>query len=250
MRSLVHAELLKLRTTRMLYGNALLALVGVPLAVALAIQTAGHLGSTAQPSTPEGVRNVLSSASSGTLLLLVIGILLMTNEARHNTATATFLITPDRTKIVAAKLAAVTIVGLALAAAASALTLVIALPWLAAKNVDVHLFSREVGLSLLGSVGANTLYAVIGVGVGCLVRNQTAAITASFVWMMVVEGVLTGLRPGVGRWLPGGAANALTSTPTIHGGMLPMWAGALLLAAYGLVLAAAGTRFTLHKDIT
>lgn len=250
MTHLVRAELLKLRTTRMFYGNALLALLGVPLAVALAIQTAGHLGSTAPLHTPEGVRNVLSSASSGTLLLLVIGILLMTNEARHNTATATFLITPDRTKVIAGKLAATTTVGLALASAASALTLAIALPWLAAKDVDVDLLSSNVGLAVAGSIAANTLYAIIGVGLGCLVRNQTAAIAAALVWMMVVEGILIGLRPDIGRWLPGGAADALTSTPTAHGGMLPMWAGALLLATYGLVLAAAGTRFTLHQDIT
>lgn len=250
MRSLVHAELLKLRTTRMFYGNALLALLGVyprrrpghPDRRGPRLDRTAHhprrrpqrplLGLLGHPPAPRHRHPAHDQ------------------RGRHNTATATFLITPDRTKVVAAKLAAATVVGLALAAAASALTLIIALPWLAAKNVDVHLLSSDVGLALLGSVAANTLYAIIGVGLGCLIRIQTAAITASFVWMMVIEGVLTDLRPDVGRWLPGGAANALTSTPTAHDGMLPMWAGALLLAAYALVLATAGTRLTLHHDIT
>ena len=51
MKNLVHAELLKLRTTRSFYGNALAVLAFVPLFVAIAIQTAGGEG-VAPRSTP------------------------------------------------------------------------------------------------------------------------------------------------------------------------------------------------------
>ena len=44
MNSLIHAELLKLRTTRMIYGLALAALAFVPLSVAGAIISAGKSG--------------------------------------------------------------------------------------------------------------------------------------------------------------------------------------------------------------
>lgn len=48
----------------------------------------------------------------------------------------------------------------------------------------------------------------------------------------------------------GGAAGALTQTATPVGGLLPMWAGGLLFAAYGLAFAYAGARFTARQDIT
>jgi hypothetical protein len=56
--------------------------------------------------------------------------------------------------------------------------------------------------------------------------------------------------PDVGRWLPGGAASALSGVATANGGLLPMWGAALLLTVYGLAFAAAGTRLVLQRDIT
>ena len=89
----------------------------------------------------------------------------------------------------------------------------------------------------------------MGVGVGALLRNQTVAVTVALVWVLVVEGVLVGFAPAVGRWLPGGAGSALTGVATAKGGLLPMWGAALLLAGYGLVFAAAGTRLITRRDI-
>ena len=55
------------------------------------------------------------------------------------------------------------------------------------------------------------------------------------------RGLLAGLlrQPGLERWLPMGAASALTRPGD---GTLPMWAGALVFGVYGLVLALAGGR--------
>ena len=109
--------------------------------------------------------------------------------------------------------------------------------------------SGDVGFVLLGAMAATALYAMVGVGLGSLIRNQTAAVVVALVWVMVVEGLLVSFLPEVGRWLPGGAVAALTGVTTENGGLLPMWAGALLFAAYGLAFAAAGTRFVMRRDI-
>lgn len=250
MSALIRAELLKLRTTRMFWGNVAIALVGVPVSVALAMLTAGHEGSPIPTlDGGEGLRAVMSAASSGAVLVLVIGILVMAGEFRHDTATSTFLISPDRRRVVGAKLAAATLVGAGVGVAASLLTLAIALPWLGARHVEVNLASGDVGPVLLGAVAASALYAVVGVGVGAVMRNQTVAVTVALVWMMVVESIIVGFAPEIGRWLPGGANSALTATPTAEGGLLPMWGGALLLAGYGLAFAAVGARFVLRRDI-
>ena len=249
MMNLVHAELLKLRTTRMFYGNALAALAFVPLFVAIAIQTAGGEGRGAPLDTSEGLRNVLSTASSGSLMVLMVGIMVMAGEFRHGTATSTFLVTPDRRHVVGAKLIASTLVGAGLAIVASVLSLAVAVPWLTAKDVSVDLLSADVGLVLLGAIGATALYGLIGVGVGSLVRNQTAAVVGTLVWVLVVETSLVGFVPQVGRWFPGGATTALTGEAAPSGGLLPAWAGGLLLGAYGLGFAAAGLRFVVRRDV-
>jgi len=249
MNDLVRAELLKLRTTRMFYVSVFAALAFVPLSVATAILSAGTSGSPALASS-EGVGNVMSAASSGSFVILVFGILLMAGEFQHNTATATFLISPDRTTVVRAKLIASSLVGVALGLAFSALTLAIALPWLAAKGVHVNILSGDVGIVLLGGVAATALYALVGVGVGSLIRNQTAAVVVALVWVMVVEVLLVSLIPEVGRWLPGGAAAALSAAATANGGLLPTWGAGLLFAGYGLAFATAGARFVLRRDVT
>lgn len=250
MNHLVRAELLKLRSTRMLYLNVLGALAFVPLSVATAILSAGDPGAGPALTTSEGLRNVISAGSSGSLVILMLGVLVMAGEFRHNTATSTFLISPDRSQVVRAKLIAASIVGLVLALAASALTLVIALPWLARKDIDVDLLGGDVAPVLLGGIAATALYALVGVGIGAMVRNQTAAIAGAAVWVVIVEGLLVSFEPDVGRWLPGGAATALSGVATANGGLLPMWGAALLLTAYGLAFATAGTRFVLHRDVT
>jgi ABC-2 type transport system permease protein len=88
--------------------------------------------------------------------------------------------------------------------------------------------------------------------VGSLIRNQTAALLAALAWVLVIESLLVGFVPEVGKWIPGGAADALTGAANraASGGMLPMWAGALLFAGYGLVFAIGGTRFTIRRDIS
>ena len=52
----------------------------------------------------------------------------------------------------------------------------------------------------------------------------------------------------VSRWLPGGAAGAMSGAGT-YSNLLPIWAAALLFAGYGLAFAGVGTRFVLHRDI-
>ena len=115
-------------------------------------------------TAPTASARVMGSASSGAILLLVIGILMTAGEFRHGTATSTFLISPDRRRVIGAKLVAAALVGVVVALASVALTLAVALPWLAAEDVATSSYTSEAVAALLGSVGATVLGAVVGVG--------------------------------------------------------------------------------------
>jgi ABC-2 type transport system permease protein len=249
MNNLVQAEIAKLRSTRTVYGL---------LAGALAVTVLGVVGTILTANGPQGVpldtgagiRNVTGAGGAAAQFVLILGILGIAGEFRHGTISQTFLVTPDRGRVVAAKLVAFAAVGLAFAAVCSAVCLVVSLPWLAARNVPVSLFDIEVVRVLAGVFASGALYGMLGVAVGALIRHQVVAIVVALVWSSVVEGLIVGLLPDVGRWLPGGASAALNGQTIPGGDLLPMWAAALVLAGYGVLAASVGTRLTLQRDVT
>jgi ABC-2 type transport system permease protein len=248
---LVRAEFTKLTTTRLIYGLTAAMAAFAALTVATNIldrQGAPPLSAYSLPVLIAGPVTLLS----GTALLL--GILGMAGEFRHQTVTQTFLVTPDRGRVVAAKLVAYPLAGIALTLTILAFTAAVAAGWLAATGITPWLPDARLGWALghvlLGAVLAAGLCGLVGVGVAALVRNQVAALVGVAVWALVVEGLLMSLlniSSSLARWLPSAAAAALTNP---GGGHLSRLAGALLLAAYALALAAAGTRLVLRRDIT
>jgi ABC-2 type transport system permease protein len=247
MNTLIRAELLKLRTLRSFWWTVAATLAFVPVSIAISIH-----GGAASPAieTTEGFRNVMAAASSGAVLMLIIGILMMAGEFRHNTITSTLLITPDRKRMFGAKLAASGLVGVAVAIVASLLTLAVALPWLAQRNIDLGAHGTDILVVLAGGIAATALGALLGVGLGALMTNQTLAVTATLIWVLVVESLLGSFASGIARFFPGGAASAMSSVAPPIGDALPFWTAGLLFAGYALVVAEAGTRLVARRDIT
>jgi hypothetical protein len=246
---LVRAELTKLGTTRLLYGMAAAMAAFAVLTVVAGIAYAGREGNPAltADSLPMFVGLPVTLLSGAALLLGILG---MTGEFRHQTVTGTFLVTPDRGRVVAAKLVAYPLAGIALALSILAFTAAVATGWLAAKGITPSLLDARLGRVLLGAVLAAGLCGLVGVGVGALVRNQVAALVGVAVWVLLIEGLLMSLLnipSSMGKWLPSAAAAALTNP---GGAQLSRLAGTLLLASYGLALALAGTRLVVRRDIT
>jgi ABC-2 type transport system permease protein len=247
MKTLINAELLKLRTTRAFWAYMVSTLAFVPLTIALSMTA----GTDQHPlTTSEGIRGVFSAASSGYLMVMLLGITMSAGEFRHNTATPTFLISPNRRRVMAAKFVAGGLVGAALAAVSAILTVAIAWPWLHARDIDVSLFSADVRTPLLGALLSVALAAALGIGIGALINNQTVAVSVIVVWTAVIESLLTGFLPEIGRWLPQGAASALGGVITSEGGLLPFWIAAAVLISYAVAVAGAGTQLIARKDLT
>lgn len=252
MTELVRAELLKLRTIRSFWWTIGATIALVPVTVAITISSAGRSAGliAASLDSTEGFRNVIAASASGGILMVLIGIFAIAGEFRFNTVTATFLVTPDRHRVVRAKLIATTAVGVAVGVAASALSLAVALPWLSARHVSIGSHVADIAVVVCGGIAATALSGVVGVGIGALVVNQTLAVVATLLWMLFLENLLTNVKPGVGRWFPGGAVNALSGITPAHAGLLPPWGAALLLLGYAGALAVLGNRFVMQRDIT
>jgi ABC-2 type transport system permease protein len=244
---LVTAELLKLRTAR-----APLLVLAIGFAVVLAVlgSTLFNAGKVGAPSlgTTASMRQILVAPGVGALFVLVVGVLAASGEFRHHTATGVFLVTPRRTRVVAAKVVAMALLGAAFAVASTTAVLAITLPYLAAQGVAVSLAGPELVLVCLGILASLPVYGLLGVGIGTLVPNQVVAVVLPILWLLVVENLLPAY--GLGRivpWLPGGAASALARAE--QPGLLPMWAGGLLLLSYVAALVGAGARRLDRLDI-
>ena len=251
MTALVRAELRKLTTTRLWLGMLILglAMVGATTSAAIGFAEPGPLG----PDTAAGQRTIFAQATATLVVVGILGIIAVTGEFAHQTATPTFLATPRRGRVVVAKLVTYAVAGLGYAAACTVVLLAVALPWLAAKHVDIVLSGTDLARTL-GGVGIEVaLYAVLGVAVGCLMRNQIAAIVGFVVYIFVVGPILSGVEATskAAQYLPYQAGNALGRlTSSVDAAMLGQAAGGLVLLAWALAFAALGTQVAIRRDIT
>jgi hypothetical protein len=126
----------------------------------------------------------------------------------------------------------------------------IAVPWMQSSGVDFHVGGNAVRVAT-GLFLSTALYGGLGVSIGALIRNQTAAATVVLAWLLAVEGLIGDLLGGSAllRWFPAAAGRALVHFgPT--GDQLALPVAVTVFTAYVVVFAAAGARFTLRRDIT
>lgn len=250
---LVSGEIRKLFTTMLWLWMLLGAFALTALFMSFTIGFDGTEGNPSPPlSTAEGQRNLFSVASTASVFVLLLGIIAITGEFRHQTVTPTFLATPHRGRVVISKLVTYALAGIGYGVAVVLLAIAIALPWVSAKDIDISLSGNGIPGTLVGVVVGVAVYAVLGVGIGALIRNQIAAIVGSLVYLFIVEGFVANL-PTIRdyyKYFPGGANNALVGTEQQGLSLLEPWQGGLLLVAYGIVFATAGTWFAVRRDVS
>lgn len=246
MGTLIHIELYKLRTVRaplVLLGLSQLLIIGG--VSGLVISSATLRTATAAPSA-------LSHAGLASLFTLVLGIMAVAGEYRNRTITDTFLSTPRRSRAIAAKLVAYAVAGTAFAAVNAVTAVAATRIWWSIKGVPLDLGDTELLRTVAGCAAWNIAFAVIGVGVGALVRNLTAAVAAALAWIALVEGIVGQLVGDFSRWLPFSAGSALGDLPGRVSGLqpLPQLAGAAALAGYAALFALAAITTTVRRDVT
>jgi ABC-2 type transport system permease protein len=242
---LVGAEWLKLRTTRLLHGMVPVVVIISFAAVAGSVLATDRAG-IALDST-RGIRRVLPITGTGAVLMLIVGILISAGEYRHATAADTFLTTPERDRVVTAKLTIGAAVGIAVGVLTSVACVGIAALLYSTKGVAFPFGDGEVWTILAGTLVYTTLFAVLGVALGTLVRNQVLAIAGALAWIAIVEHVLVNIVPDIGKWLPAAAGLAIVRTPL--DGLLSPLGGAVVLLGYVVVFALTGIRFAVTRDV-
>ncbi len=262
MTRLIRTELLKLTTMRLTYGLLGIAAALTALFSLLENNRAGASGTGVPPiSTADGLRTVTTVTGFAMLLAAVLGSIMANGEFRHFTATQTYLATPRRARVLAAKTVVAVSIGSVFGLVAGIISSGIGLVFVLAHGDHVALSTGTLVAHLAGAVMGAALLAALGVAVGSLVRSQLATVIGIFVWAVIIESVIGGLYTSIRPYLPYTAATILAGAKLggaafgpahgLNGGApLPFAAAAALIAAIAVATALVASRTTLRRDIT
>jgi hypothetical protein len=184
------------------------------------------------------------------MLSAVAGILMFTSEAQHGTLAVILAARPARWVIVAAKTVTAAMVGVALGITG----MVAGFAGAAIGGVELgsgsHLATRALWALLY--IG---LAALVGLGVGMIVRHTAAAITGLLMWSFVVESLFAPILPeAVRHALPFSAgyrlldAGANFEPPVVIAHELARPEYALIFGGYALASLAIGTLMLHRRD--
>lgn len=240
MSALIQGELLKLRTTRTFLGF-LAAGVLLVLAFVLLQALAGD------PVTLDDKRSVISVGGVLAVVLLLFGAVGATGEYRHRTLAPALLVAPDRAKLTVARMVAYALGALVIGVAMVAVSLAIGLPLLSGTD-GPDLAGSDILDIAGGGLLVIVLYALIGVAIGVLVRNQVVAVVGLLIYLFIVEPLLGLLGDDVAKYSLGNAGSAVAGQSGDN--LLSFGAGVAVLLAWAAVFFVAGVLVDRRRDVT
>jgi ABC-2 type transport system permease protein len=245
-RALLRSEMRKIASVR---GPWLLLAAG-PLIVVAGVTGLVESGGNVRDPATQG--QALGHVGLAAIVTLLFGIIAVAGEYRTGSITDTYLSFPGRHRVIAAKLVVYGLIGAAAGLVSSVTALAVTSAWWSARGGVLHLSGTDAWLTLGGGVAANLGFAVVGVGLGALIRNLAVAVAAALVWIALVEGIAAQLvGSGLARWLPLRASEALDRSSLLGATQtLPQWAGGLVLLGYAAIFVAAAVVTTLRRDVT
>ncbi len=246
--ALVRAELFKQRSTRTNLG-LVAAMLGLVL-LAVLLHALGLGGKRIGTSDTQLTIVFGRGEFIAVLFAMLLGAMSMTGEIRHGTIRPTFLATPKRGDVVAAKVGVSALIGSAFGLAACSVAAATGTLALRSRGIDVLLGAGDLALFIAGGAAAAALSAAVGVGVGAVVRNQVPTLIGICAWLLFVETLFVGdvgVLPEVGRYTPGAVASALSGQGS--GDLVAPWIGALVLVAYAAIASALGWFATVRRDV-
>lgn len=267
----ISSEFRKVRSTKLWWILGIVLLGYSAMIAAMFAFMFGALSDTmgSSPMPEQQIANlVYSSVSSfGYVIPLLLGALMATGELRHATLGLTFTLEPKRGIVLLSKTVVLLGFGIVLGIAGLVGAMAAGASTISATGGDPMLDTTETWLLAARVLAAIGIWAIIGFGIGVLVRNQAFAIVLALVFTQFIEPVL---RSGaqfwewsaqVAKFLPGSATDAFVGAslmdnlssidPSAPGGADPLSIGAgfLVLAAYAVIAVLAGWALRWRRDI-
>jgi hypothetical protein len=214
-------------------GRALVGAAGVLPAAGAGLMFA--LGE--QPPNAAMLMAVLGSLVG--MLMIAVGVLATAGEWTHRTVQTTFLTVPRRGRVLAAKYAGMALLGAAIAVVVVGTTYAVA-----AVGTGPGFSWQGAAPAAVATVATGAVLTVVGAGIGAAVANAPAALTGTYLVLLVGMSILNGAKPEWGR-----NVDPLAATFNLIGQDGGRQAVAVL-AGWVLVTAVAGAVVTRRRAIS
>jgi len=243
MTALLATEALKLRTLRMTWIVAALALVLSAVIGFAVVRISTDVGEPLRLAELAG-----APAQAMWFLAMVAAVLASAGEFQHRTIRTTLLASPRRGRVLVAKSAVAGAYGGLLVLLGTAGAVVAGVVTAGLSGASFTGGGASWG-NVAGGVAVGAVFAVLATGLGVLTRSIAAAIAAVLLWRFVGEGILPALlrQDDLTRWTPNGAAGALVG---LGAHPLAPWAAGLLLAGYAAAVCGVAAVSFLRRDPT
>jgi ABC-2 type transport system permease protein len=241
----LRSELTKIRSVRSTYWALVAAvLVTVYIGALICMFTLGAFSGPRSSSYDPTYLSLLGLIF-GQLIIAALGALTFTSEYATGMIRASLTAQPRRGTVFAAKASAFTLVSLAAGLVAAFTSFLLGQAILSRRDLGAALGQPHVLRAVVGAGLFLCVSGLLALGLGALLRNSAAAVTAAiavlFVSLALPAFLPSSLAVSVNKWIPFNAGSQLWSTvsdPTAH--MLSPWAGFALFAGYAAIAMTAG----------
>ncbi len=241
----VRAEVRKLTSTKMPWAFLIvLGVIGAATAAAVAFGTDMD-GSKTFISTAADQQSLIAFASNALVIAALFGAIAIAREYAHGTVVLTFLTTPHRTSAVFAQFAAAAVAGCVLGLVGAGISSGSVAAGLLATDYQFMVPAADLAQVLAASTLAGGAGAVLGAGVGALIRNTGGAVTGTIVLLVILPPLAVQMVRDAMTWVPGTLASVASGVGSDTG----IAASIAAMALWALVPAAVGTAAVNRRDV-
>jgi ABC-2 type transport system permease protein len=238
MTRLIRSEIRKLTTTKM--PLAFLAVLVVIAALnAFAVVSGTDMdGSKGFIATEADQQSLMAFAFNAFMGAGLFGAIAVSREYSHHTVVPTYLASPRRHRAVLAQLAAVALGGCVLSIVGALLTVAAVAIALPTTDYGFLVSVSNVIRIVAASAFAGAAGAMLGAGIGAIVRNVGGAVTLTVFIFFVAPGLVVQLASGTASWMPATLAAVISGTlddVTELAALLGLAAWAVIPAIIGLI---------------
>lgn len=242
---LVRGELHKLTSTKLPWMFLGVAAVIAALDAAVVAFGTDMDGSKTFVSTAADQVSLMAFGFNAMLGTALFGAIAVAREYGHSTVVPMFLTSPRRTRAVLAQQAAVLTAGALLALTAQVLVMVAVALALPSTEYAFLASAGDLTRLLATATFAGAVGAVLGAGLGAVIRNLGGAVAAAILLLFVLPPLAVQLFTDAASWIPPALFAVISGVST----EVSLWAALPAIAAWAVVPAAAGILAVNRRDV-
>ena len=212
MNRLIRSELRKLTSTKMPLAFIAVLIVIAALNAFAVIAGTDMDGSKTFISSEADQQSLMAFAFNAFMGAGLFGAIAVAREYGHHTVVPTFLASPRRHQAVLAQLTAVALGGAVLSLIGAGLTVAAIALALPTTDYGFLVSGGNVAQVIAASTFTGAVGAVLGAGIGAIVRNVGGAVTLAVFTFMVAPPLVVQLANDTASWMPANLANVLSGT--------------------------------------